>query len=384
MKGKRKTVALLLACAMALTVPMAAFGDGYTDVCDDSWYAEAVSYVSDKGLMNGVSDESFGPSLTTTRGMIVTILYRLDGEPEVDTQGQAFNDVDESAYYAKAAYWAKTNDITSGYSDDLFGPKDAVSREQLAVMLRNYAAYKGVDVSQKPIAYPYPDMHKVSIWATSSMEWANLNKIINGDEYNCLRPKQSATRAEVASMLMRLEAAMEKPAKGDFQTKTDRLSITEPVTLYFSSGVANWQTSITINPDLTFTGAYYDVDMGTNTRYYAHFKGNFSSDITRTTMYGSELTLESFEVFGDGNFVDENGLENIFVKEVPGLMQKDNESAVCTSYMFYMPDEYVGNLNADFIEWYTGKGGQLYYNMLGTQALENTTTHEGFFGEPMK
>ena len=101
-------------------------------------------------------------------------------------------------------------------------------------------------------------------------------------------------------------------------------------------------------------------------------------------MYGSELTLESFEVFGDGNFVDENGLENIFVKEVPGLMQKDNESAVCTSYMFYTPDEYVGNLNADFVEWYTGKGGQLYYNMLGTQALENTTTHEGFFGEPMK
>ena len=105
------------------------------------WFYEAVQYVYDKGMMTGVSADRFAPASTTTRGMIVTILYRLAGSPDIEDEnwGYPYVDVDANAYYGTAVYWARLNGIASGYSDERFGPDDAITREQLAVMLYRFA-----------------------------------------------------------------------------------------------------------------------------------------------------------------------------------------------------------------------------------------------------
>ena len=118
----------------------------FTDVASDAWYYDAVAYVYENGLMNGTSLTTFGPDVNITRGMIVTILYRLDGEPAASVSN--FTDVPANAYYTDAVAWAAENGIVKGYDDGAFGPDDDVTMEQFAAILYRYAAYKGYDVSR--------------------------------------------------------------------------------------------------------------------------------------------------------------------------------------------------------------------------------------------
>lgn len=174
----------------------------FADVAADAWYADAVQYVYENGMMSGTSQTTFSPDLTTTRGMIVTILYRLENEPTV-TGTTAFTDVAADQYYANAVAWAAQNGIVSGIDATTFAPNNAITREQMAAILYRYAQFKGYDVSAKADLSVYTDATQVSTYATDAMAWANGAQLITGTSQATLTPAGNATRAQVATILMR-------------------------------------------------------------------------------------------------------------------------------------------------------------------------------------
>ena len=175
----------------------------FTDVKTGDWFYEAVQYVYDKGMMTGVSANRFAPASTTTRGMIVTILSRLENEPAVSGD-LPFTDVERGAWYANAVAWAAANDIVNGTSATTFAPNSPITREQMATMLYRFAQYKGMDaVTLQENLTGYPDGGQVSDYAIPAMNWAIGQGLIAGMENGTLVPQGSATRAQVATILMR-------------------------------------------------------------------------------------------------------------------------------------------------------------------------------------
>lgn len=173
----------------------------FNDVSANDWFASAVDYVTGKGMMNGTADNTFSPKANTTRGMVVTVLYRLENQSS--TSAASFTDVASGAYYANAVAWANANGIVSGYGSGKFGPNDKVTREQLAAILYRYAQYKKYDVSGANSLDGYTDVQSVSSYAVPALQWANAAGVVTGKSGNKLDPKGNATRAEVAAMLMR-------------------------------------------------------------------------------------------------------------------------------------------------------------------------------------
>ena len=177
--------------------------DLFIDIAPDAWYKDAVQYAYDQGLMTGVSDREFAPEQTTTRAMIVSILARLEGVTTAQAAG--FADVNDNDWYATAVNWAASVGVVNGYEDNTFQPNTAITREQLAAILMNYAAYKGEDVSARADLTSYTD--QPSTWAQEAMQWAVAEKLITGVTNDELQPQSSATRAQVAAILQRyLEA----------------------------------------------------------------------------------------------------------------------------------------------------------------------------------
>ena len=173
----------------------------FADVADDAWYADAVRYVFEKGMMNGTSSTTFSPNETTTRAMIVTMLHRLENEPTASAAG--FTDVASNTYYANAVAWAAANGVVTGVSETSFAPNDAITREQLAAILYRYAELKCYNVSASGSLSGYTDASQISSYATTAMQWANSTGLITGKTSTTLSPKGNATRAEVATILMR-------------------------------------------------------------------------------------------------------------------------------------------------------------------------------------
>lgn len=181
-------------CPRDASCPMS----GYTDLNMGEWYHDGIHYCLDEGLMDGVDAGMFAPNATTSRAMIVTILWRLQGSPEVEAT-ETFTDVSPDAWYAKAIAWAVAEGVADGYGEGLFGPNDAITREQLAAMLWRYAASPetGGDLSA------FADGADTSVWAQQAMSWAVSLGLINGVDSDRLAPKGQATRAQTATILMR-------------------------------------------------------------------------------------------------------------------------------------------------------------------------------------
>ncbi|MCD8049107.1 MAG: S-layer homology domain-containing protein [Clostridia bacterium] len=176
----------------------------FTDVNTSLWYHEYIDYVLENGLMNGTGGTTFEPDTATTRAMIVTILYRLEGEPKVNTAA-AFTDVAAGDWYADAVAWAAENGIVLGYGDETFGANDVITREQTAAILYRYANYKSTDTSvgEDTNILSYTDADEISEYAIPAMQWAVGTGLVNGKGNNTLDPQGGATRAETAAMLMR-------------------------------------------------------------------------------------------------------------------------------------------------------------------------------------
>ena len=175
----------------------------FTDVRGDDWFYDDVAYVYESGLMNGTSETTFSPYISTTRGMIVTILYRMEGKPAV-LEACPFTDVKAGAYYERAIVWAAENGIVKGYGNGCFGPDDQITREQMAAILYRYAKNRGLDVSvgENTNILSYDDALDISEYAVPAMQWACGAQIIHGADGR-LTPGAKATRAQVAAILHR-------------------------------------------------------------------------------------------------------------------------------------------------------------------------------------
>ena len=187
---------------------------GFDDVKQGDWFYDEVTDLADKGYINGVSDNLFAPNQNLSRGMLVTILYRMDGEKAV-TNASAFSDVVKDSWYEKAVNWAAANGIVYGYDDGRFGPNDMVTRQQMAAILWRYAQYKGLDVAANGAVLPdFPDRNEIATWAGEAVSWAYSRGVMTGKTGGKLDPNGNATRAEAAVMLYRF---LKLSPKGDKQ-----------------------------------------------------------------------------------------------------------------------------------------------------------------------
>ena len=178
-------------------------GNPFTDVKESDWFYDDVMFVYGNGLMSGTSATTFEPYTVTTRAQIAAIFYRLDGSPAVEGRNN-YTDVEYgpgTAWYYDAATWAQQSGVMSGYGNDLFGPNDPVTRQQLAVTFYNYAKYKGYDVTAAGDLSGFTDAGEISPWAQDAMKWAVGIGLMNGKGGSILDPQGTATRAEVAAML---------------------------------------------------------------------------------------------------------------------------------------------------------------------------------------
>lgn len=174
----------------------------FSDVKADAWYADAVKFAVENGLMNGVSDTEFAPNATLTRAMLVTILYRNDGEPET-ADNTVFEDVATGSYYEKAVAWANANGIVDGYSETEFAPDANITREQIATIMHRYATYKNYDVNGSADILDREDYAEISDYAVSAMQYMVASGLMNGKTNTTLDPQDNATRAEIATILQR-------------------------------------------------------------------------------------------------------------------------------------------------------------------------------------
>ncbi len=174
----------------------------FADVDEKDWYYESVKFAVEEGLFNGVSESEFAPDITMNRAMLVTVLYRLDGEKNTNYK-HLFHDVEKNSYYERAVNWATNKKIVSGMSENEFAPFDEITREQLVVMLYRYATLKNLDTNQKANLNIYQDNNEVSDYAQEAMAWAVKKEYIHGRTNTVLAPQETATRAEVAAIFMR-------------------------------------------------------------------------------------------------------------------------------------------------------------------------------------
>lgn len=174
------------------------------------WAKSAIESAVAKGLFAGTSPTTFHPDQAMNRAMLVTVLYRMENEPAAEGRGKRFADVSAGAYYAKAVAWASDKGIVAGYSETQFGPEDTITREQLAVILNRYATYKGYNTSKTADLAAFQDADQISEWARVPVQWANVMKLLNGRTSTTLAPKGSATRAEVAKILVTFQDTVKR------------------------------------------------------------------------------------------------------------------------------------------------------------------------------
>ena len=175
----------------------------FTDVDTAKWYHLSVDYVLTHKMMNGVSSRAFAPNANLTRGMLVQILYNLEGKPKGTAAN--FSDVQADAWYAEAVGWAASNKVVTGYADGTFRPNAAVTREQAAAILYRYAQSKGIDVSvgENTNILSYVDVQQASEYAIPALQWAVGAGVLNGKNGGRLAPTGTATRAEIAAIMQR-------------------------------------------------------------------------------------------------------------------------------------------------------------------------------------
>lgn len=173
----------------------------FDDVSENDWFFNAAKYTNKNNLMQEIEDNKFGPEENLTRGMLVTVLWRMEGEPNTDYK-VTFKNTD-NAYYTDAVRWAAENNIVSGISDDEFASNINITREQMAAIIYRYAKYKGYDINIEKNA-EYKDKDSISEYAVNAVDWNNQNDIMTGDTDGKFEPKSNTTRAQAASVLMRI------------------------------------------------------------------------------------------------------------------------------------------------------------------------------------
>ena len=221
-KTQKRFISVLFALLTLTVLPCYVRAESiFADVADNSWYAAGVEYVYQKGFMNGVTSNTFEPESKITRGMVVTIIYRLEGKPSV-TEKFGYTDVAENDYYFDSVMWATETCIVNGYGGSIFAPQDTITREQFATILYRYSKYKGFDISvdneSRDTFEKYSDSSSISPYAQNAMEWALVSGLITGITPVTLEPQETATRAQAATVLMRFDGWCDSDNNGKQET----------------------------------------------------------------------------------------------------------------------------------------------------------------------
>lgn len=199
---KRMLCAWLLAVGLTVGTALPASAAAFSDVASDAWYAQAVGEVSDAGIMNGTTDTTFSPDEQVTRGMVVTVLWRLASSPAA-AAATTFPDVEDWYYYAPAVAWAQAAGVATGLGNGTFDGGSIVTREQLSVFLYRYSQYAGDELASGVLDL-YNDVDSVQSWALDGMAHAVGAGLITGTDEGNLEPAGPATRAQLAVILQRL------------------------------------------------------------------------------------------------------------------------------------------------------------------------------------
>ena len=296
MKKLTKAISILLCLAVLFTmlataVSAASVGD-FKDVGARDWFYNDVKYVVENGLFNGTEADAFSPEEGMTRAMIATVLYRLAGSPETKTI-EDFKDVPATAYYAAPVAWAKGAGIVNGTAKDAFSPDVPVTREQIVSMLyRYYTEYKGVGAANAKELTAFTDAGSVSAFAVAAMQWAVGNGLMNGKSATTLDPKGTAQRCEVAAMISRFAAFMEKARRDDIRIACLAPSMVEVVyALGYGDCIVGWSAYTDYPVAATQTGGYqpYQYYYNTNTE---NFDVDFELGKKALTIDGKEVTKE--------------------------------------------------------------------------------------------
>jgi hypothetical protein len=183
----------------------------FADVRSTDWFIDAVMYAYNKGLMTGTNTDPllFSPNATLTRGMVVTVLYRIAGSPEVSGLANPFDDVADSTWYTDAVKWAYHSGIVSGYGGGKFGPNDNITRQDMAVMLNNFAKHMGINLPSVRVYHGFSDDSDAANYAKEAIERFFKAGIVSGKPGNLYDPQGKATRAEFAAMIMNFMEAAE-------------------------------------------------------------------------------------------------------------------------------------------------------------------------------
>ncbi len=180
----------------------------FKDVVEGKWYVEAVAYAVQHNLFNGISTTEFKPNTAMNRAMLVSVLYRMEGSPSAAGMSNPFDDVPEGKYYTEAVLWASSNNIVNGIREGTFAPMNNITREQMATILYRYSGLRGLDTGKSANLYRFPDASDTSAYAQEALAWANAEELITGTQAGdrvLLNPKGNATRAQVATILMRFQ-----------------------------------------------------------------------------------------------------------------------------------------------------------------------------------
>ncbi len=171
----------------------------FTDVKETDWFYEAVNVVTERHIFSGISETEFAPNNTTTRGEMATLLWNMEGQPQVPYE-PVFSDVPEGKWYSTAIVWGNQHDLLTGAGDGKFRPADIITRQEMIAMIRNYAQYCGYIAAPSGTLEGYADAEKVSDWALESVQWAVSENIVSGSD-GMLRPMEGCTRAELAAII---------------------------------------------------------------------------------------------------------------------------------------------------------------------------------------
>lgn len=302
MRNLKRFAALLTAAALSLIISAVAFAaesdTGFADVGADAWYAGAAAYCRDNGLMSGTSGTTFSPDTNMTRGMLSTVLYRVAGSPSLENEnlGYPFSDVPGDSWYADGVYWARLEGIVGGYGDNQFGHNDPVTREQLAAILWRYSGSPAAEAGED-----FADESTIASWAASAVDWAQANGYVNGVGNDRFDPSGTATRAQVAVILMRYTESQTEPAPDPVPTPEPEAG-TDVLVAYFSAtgnteNIAEHLSDILtadlyeITPQIPYTSA--DLDY-TDASSRSQVEGRDPN--ARPAISGSVENMEDYEV----------------------------------------------------------------------------------------
>ncbi len=341
----------------------------FSDVSKVDWFYEDIQYVCKNNLMCGTSEMEFSPLGDTTRGMIVTVLWRLEGEPKESRN--IFNDVKETDYFYNAVAWATKNQIVSGYNEREFGPNDVATREQLATIMYRYAVYKKYDVSKEVGLDKFADKNQISEYAVKSIKWANANGIISGTSNMTISPLSNVQRAQLAAILNRFcvnikelndDAQIKEESENEISkeletidsenTITDRIDecasheTNDSVLIDVGSIDAKPGDEVVIAVDLKnnpgilgmILTLYYDEDICT---LESAENGNALKDILDMTT--SKVLENGCKIVWDGVEISESDIKDGEILKLKFKIKEDTPEGICPITIKYFNNDIIDN-----------------------------------------